>query len=178
MATTVYIPIEEYLATSYRPDCDYVDGEVRERNLGTRPHAALQFILSAIFNANRREWGVLAFPELRIRVSKTRYRIPDVSVLATGDPADAVVQVAPMICIEVLSPEDTLTDMQERAEDYEAMGVAHIWIFDPVRRRVWCATSNGLQKMYERELSVKGTPIHISLDEVFAELDDLTQGSS
>src|SRR5579875_879313 len=27
------ISVEEYLSTSYRPDCDYVDGEIEERNL-------------------------------------------------------------------------------------------------------------------------------------------------
>ena len=174
MATTVSIPVSEYLATSYRPDCDYVDGVVRERHLGTRPHAALQGILAASFHANRRSWDIVALIEQTVQVSSSRYRIPDVCVLAASDPADAIVRTAPMICIEVLSPEDTLPDMQERAEDYDAMGVAYIWIFDPVRRRVWRATGNGLQKVYERELVVEGTPIRISLDAAFAELDELT----
>ncbi len=34
MATKALIPVSEYLRTSYSPDCDYVDGEVQERNLG------------------------------------------------------------------------------------------------------------------------------------------------
>ena len=33
--------MEEYLATSYRPDCDYVDGEIEERNLGEKEHSIL-----------------------------------------------------------------------------------------------------------------------------------------
>ena len=32
MATRTLVSVEEYLATSYRPDCDYVDGKVVERN--------------------------------------------------------------------------------------------------------------------------------------------------
>lgn len=48
------IPVSEYLATTYRPDCDYVDGELVERNLGEREHAALQGILNAIFHSKRR----------------------------------------------------------------------------------------------------------------------------
>jgi len=175
MATAVHIPVSEYLATNYRPDCDYVDGEVRERNLGTRPHAALQGILAAIFHANRKSWGIVSLPEQRVQIARTRFRIPDICVLSATDRADPVVHIAPMICIEVLSPDDTLSDMQERAEDYDAMGVGYIWIFDPVRHRVWRATSSGLQKESEHELSVEGTSIHISLDEVFAELDELTQ---
>jgi hypothetical protein len=39
------ISVEEYLSTSYRPDCDYVDGLVEERNLGEYDHAAVQSAL-------------------------------------------------------------------------------------------------------------------------------------
>jgi hypothetical protein len=30
----VLIPVEEYLRTVYRPNCDFIDGEVQERNMG------------------------------------------------------------------------------------------------------------------------------------------------
>ena len=33
MATRALIPVEVYLTSVYRPDCDYVDGEVLERLL-------------------------------------------------------------------------------------------------------------------------------------------------
>ena len=42
MSTGTLISVEEYLATSYRPDCDYVDGHVVERNLGEFDHSSLQ----------------------------------------------------------------------------------------------------------------------------------------
>jgi hypothetical protein len=32
MATIAHISLSEYLDTSYRPDREYVDGEIRERN--------------------------------------------------------------------------------------------------------------------------------------------------
>jgi hypothetical protein len=34
MANATQISVTEYLQTSYRPDREYVDGEVRERNVG------------------------------------------------------------------------------------------------------------------------------------------------
>jgi hypothetical protein len=55
MATPVLIPVEEYLRTTYRPDCDYIDGEVKERNLGETPHATVQSLLAAIFLNRRQE---------------------------------------------------------------------------------------------------------------------------
>ena len=53
MATTATTPtllsINEYLRTSYKPDVDFVDGELEERNLGEYEHARLQTLLAAFF---------------------------------------------------------------------------------------------------------------------------------
>lgn len=38
MATMAHISVSEYLRTTYRPDCDYIDGDVKERNVGEQPH--------------------------------------------------------------------------------------------------------------------------------------------
>jgi len=42
MASATQIPVLEYLQNSYRPDREYVDGEVRERNAAQWEHARLQ----------------------------------------------------------------------------------------------------------------------------------------
>jgi len=34
MPVATFVSVDEYLRTAYRPDCDYVDGVVLERNLG------------------------------------------------------------------------------------------------------------------------------------------------
>ena len=49
MAATTLIPIEVYMRTSYRPDVDYVDGVIEERNLGQNDHSAWQDAISAWF---------------------------------------------------------------------------------------------------------------------------------
>jgi hypothetical protein len=41
------VPLSEYLNTSYRPDCDYLEGELLERNGGEWDHARFQGLLSA-----------------------------------------------------------------------------------------------------------------------------------
>ena len=63
MATRSLVSVSEYLSTSYRPDCDYVDGVVLERNLGEYDHGRLQGELLAYFHARRGEWGIRAVPE-------------------------------------------------------------------------------------------------------------------
>lgn len=49
MASATTIPIAEYLQTNYRPDREYVDGELRERNVGKWEHARVQWLLANWF---------------------------------------------------------------------------------------------------------------------------------
>src|SRR5580658_3376549 len=111
MATTA-VTIEEYLSTSYRPDCDYVDGEVKERNLGTKDHSKLQDEVLGWFRDRRRELRVRAFPEQRVRVAPRRFRIPDVCVFPLPEPDQQVFTQPPYICIEILSPDDSFRKLQ------------------------------------------------------------------
>jgi hypothetical protein len=55
MATVSRIPLEEYLGSSYRPDCAYVDGEIRERNVGRWEHARVQWLLALRFGTHEGE---------------------------------------------------------------------------------------------------------------------------
>jgi Uma2 family endonuclease len=173
MASTTLIPLSEYLSTTYHPDCDYIEGELQERNLGERSHGLLQMALAAIFYTNRRAWDIVVVPELRVQVSADRFRIPDVTVMRRSDPPDPIVKTAPLVCIEVLSPEDRMQRMQERIDDYARMGVEHIWLIDPNSRHAWVATADGSHTRVADAFTVPGTPIRISLAEVFAELDDM-----
>jgi Uma2 family endonuclease len=173
MATSSLIPVSEYLSTTYEPDCDYIDGELQERNVGETAHSFVQSILVAMFNANRRAWKVVAGTEMRVQVAPDRFRIPDVCVQRRSDPHDPIVKTAPLICIEVLSPEDRIQRMQERIDDYARMGVPHIWLIDPLSRHAWVATPDGSHTRVSEAFAIPGTPVSISLAQVFAELDDM-----
>ena len=79
MATaTTLVPLEEYLETTYRPDCDWIDGELRERNMGEKPHSRIQQYLCKFFGLHEKDWKILAYPELRVQTSARHYRIADV----------------------------------------------------------------------------------------------------
>jgi hypothetical protein len=77
MATpgVVHIRLEEYLATDYRPDREWIDGDLRERNLGTWEHARVQALLAAWLGQHEEEWGVVGTIGQRIRISSNRVRI-------------------------------------------------------------------------------------------------------
>ncbi len=172
MASSVLVPLSEYLRTTYRPDCDYIDGEVRERNVGEQPHAHLQGIIAGIFRENRKPWGVRALTEQRVQVSTQRYRIPDICVIRNTDPKDHIISFAPLVCVEILSKDDTLSELQHRVNDYVAMGVKNIWAIDPWERLAYYASSHGFEQPRDGVLRIEGAPITISLADVFAELDE------
>jgi Uma2 family endonuclease len=166
-----FVTVEEYLHTSYRPDCEYVDGRVEERNLGEYDHGLLQILLGQLFMNHREAWGVRAVMNVRTQVKRKRFRVPDLSILRADAPRERIIAHPALIAIEILSPEDRLSRFQDRVDDYLAFGIEHIWVFDPERREVFTAAGDGLHLVQSGELSVPDTPIRVVLSELFAELD-------
>jgi Uma2 family endonuclease len=172
MATTVApaarISLEEYMATSYRPDREYIDGEVRERNMGKWDHARLQALLTNWFGTHESEWGVMVATEWRTKVGATRVRIPDV-VLVADEEQPQVLTDPPILIVEILSPDDSYSDTQERAADYRRMGVNTVWIIDPkTRTGRFCVADTWTAA---QRLTVHGTEIFADLDILFDRLD-------
>jgi Uma2 family endonuclease len=81
MATSTQISLLEYMKTSYRPDREYIDGELLDRNVGKWEHARLQFLLASWFRTQEEAWSVQGATEQRLRVSPSRVRIPDVMLV-------------------------------------------------------------------------------------------------
>jgi len=165
------VSVGEYLRTSYSPDCEYVDGRIVERNLGEIEHSLLQKYFTLLFGNREEEWGVVVYPELRTQVSNTRFRIPDVLVVRAGVEIERILETPPLIAIEILSPTDKWSDVQEKIDEYVAFGTENIWIFDPMRRRVWTADVAGIRRVEESVLVVPGTPVRVVIGEVFGKLD-------
>lgn len=129
--TTTFVSIGEYLQGEYEPDAEYVDGEIEERPMGQYDHADWQTALILWFRAHAREWNIRVLPEYRVRVSPTRYRIPDVTVWDRGLAIEQILTHAPIAVFEVLSPEDRVSRMLRKLEDYKRMGVATVVVVDP-----------------------------------------------
>jgi Uma2 family endonuclease len=169
------ISVEEYLNTSYRPDVEYVDGEIQERNLGEFDHADLQLALGTLLRNRQQEWKIRVVVESRVQVAQTRFRVPDVCVLAAGLARERIIRHAPLLCIEVLSPRDRLNAMRKRVQDFLDMGVAEVWIFDPETRTAYVCSgdlSDPMTELQSGTLRLAGTPIEIAVEAVFATLDD------
>ena len=169
MATAIHTSLLEYIQANYRPDREFVDGELLERNVGKWEHARIQALLASWFYSQEKAWSVKVATEQRVQVSTTRIRIPDVMLVPRGPQPEIIVD-PPVLIVEILSPDDTYTDTQIRAADYLDMGVSAVWIIDPGSRSGrQCVGSSWTAS---ERLEVPGTPIWINLLKLFTDLDE------
>jgi Uma2 family endonuclease len=162
MTAGVLVSLDEYLRTSYRPDCDYVDGQLVERNVGERKHSKAQRKILYYIGDRYPELRERVFPEQRVQVKPKRFRVPDICLAAENAPEEEVFVTAPSLCIEILSPEDTLTRTLERIRDYLEMGVPVCWILDPVSGQTWTAKPGRLEDTTDGVLRASGIEMPVA----------------
>jgi Uma2 family endonuclease len=95
--------------------------------VGTRTRSGA---FGRLVRTKRSSLGVQAGTGSRIQVSPRRIRIPDVVLVPAGAQPEVLVD-PPVLVVEVLSPDDTYSDTQERAQDYLEMGIKAVWLIDP-----------------------------------------------
>ena len=85
-----------------------------------------------------------AFISLRLKLSETRYRIPDVSIFVGQEPTENIPSTPPLVVVEIISRDDRSTKIVEKLRDYHARGVPHIWLIDPWQRALSAYGPEGL----------------------------------
>ena len=155
----------EYLSTSYSPDCDYVDGVLVERNVGEKDHSRAQGLLVGYLVNRRKEWKIHVFPEQRVQIKPSRFRVPDVCVVAGAEPDEQILTTPPLVCVEILSPDDRWSRMQEKIDDYLSFGVRHVWVIDPRSRKAYEFTAAGMHEV--PELRTQNPEIVVPLQALF-----------
>ena len=167
MATVAhFVSLEEYMHTSYSPDCEYIDGETVERNVGKGKHAVTQLAVGSILRDHALERKLFAAVEYRVQVSATRVRIPDVCVVRE---LEDVVTKPPSLCVEVLSPEDRWSRTNSLISDYHTMGVLCVWVIDPWSSRAWIFDlDEPPREVQDGKLKAQGLGIEIQLQDVLA----------
>ena len=170
MATTALISAADYLRTSYEPDAEFVDGRIEERSVGEREHSDLQRQLLLLLSQPSFQTFFLCNPELRVQVSSQRFRVPDLCLLRRDAPYEKIVSTPPLLCIEILSPEDAMSRTLEKAREFIAMGVAEVWIFNPQSRSVTVCRREGTTEHIGGMLRIADLPCELSVSEIFSVL--------
>ncbi|MFN0171228.1 MAG: Uma2 family endonuclease [Bryobacteraceae bacterium] len=175
MAASMLVFPEEYLAASYEPDREYVDGRLEERHLGEHDHSLLQALIAAFFVARQSEHNIRVFTGQRLLVSndadRRRYRIPDVCAVRRPYLKEPVLTHPPLLVAEILSRDDHTTDTLTKIREYVDFGVPHIWIVDPVQRRVFDAGGSGIREAPNGVLELSQIGLFVDFGCFFGELD-------
>lgn len=151
MSAKVQVSLEEYLGHTYEPDCDYVDGELIERNVGENWHSKTQGEFIILLGIAGRARGMVVRPELRMRLRPGTYRIPDVALFAE-EPSESVPSTTPRLIVEVVSPADRQSTILAKLEEFRVFGVPHIWLADPQLKSLYTYGTDGLHQVLELRL--------------------------
>jgi len=162
-----FVPVEEYLRSSYSPDAEYIDGQVveRESTMGENEHSAWQKALVVWFEMQAARAGIRVRPELRVQVDAFSFQIPDVTLLDRNLPAEPIATHPPVAVFEVLSPGDSLARVMKKGERYEKMGIRTILILDPAGP-AYRIRDGRLEPLTERAFVLEGSEARFDLDEI------------
>lgn len=163
------VPLEVYEHQSYESAADYVDGEVRERCCGLKPHARMLTVLICLLSKQEADRKMYVLPLLSVRVAPTRVRIAEVCVMAGDLRLDELDELPPLLCVEVWQEDDTWEDQRERVRDFLAMGVKSVWLIDPYAERAFVATPSGELVEETEELVVAECDLRLKVKDLFTE---------
>ena len=144
---TTYLSAEEYLLLPEDEPYELVRGELRPVTFGSTTHARIArnaFLLLHAFVASHRLGE--CFPDntgFRLTpggAKRGTVRSPDAAYVRAERvpslPESGWIPGAPDLAVEVLSPSDTASELQEKLDEYFAAGCAVVWVVDPRRRTV------------------------------------------
>jgi Uma2 family endonuclease len=169
MAVAELVTAEQYLHSTFEHDAEFVEGRLVQRIMPTWEHAAMQGFLTRELWAICRGLGFFAVPEQRVQTRPNRFRVPDVCVVTDkpeGEPGRRIVTRPPYLCVEILSPEDTAIETMAKLREYLDLGVAWVWIIDPVSLAGQVHSRNSVVSREDRIFSTDRFSVDLSKAEL------------
>lgn len=151
---------------------ELVDGVLVAMNPPTFRHMLIaKFIekqLDSEIQRLKQNW--LCFREAGIRTGWRKSRLTDVYVVTHDQVNDfldvsAICQTAPLLAVEVVSPDSVKRDYRYKRAEYAALEIPEYWIVDPIEQRVTVLLFN--EGLYDEAVFAGGQRIESS---TFSEL--------
>jgi Uma2 family endonuclease len=143
MATPAALDVALIAALAERRDrCELVDGEIITLVPPNFTHGLIAFRIGHMLQnfLDRIGNDAVVITEAGFIWDERNVRAPDVAVIAAHDvrtaPATGFVTFAPLVAIEVVSPNDAWRDVHMKAQGWLAHGAKSVWVVDPEDRLV------------------------------------------
>jgi Uma2 family endonuclease len=136
------LTIEQFLRMEdTEPSSEYACGEVFQKPMPNRQHAAIQFFLATVLGPFLDRTGIgQAFTELRCIFGppgRERTYLPDLCYVSRERlDFDLFLHAAPDLAIEILSPDQHMPQFLAKIHFYLLYGVRLVWIIDPSTMRI------------------------------------------
>ena len=147
-----------------KPAYEYWCGSAIRKPMPTVLHGIIQALISMLLE--KAGWNTAS--EVRLKVSSEAEPEPD--VIAVRDQFTSLYPTtAPELCVEILSPSDTLAKALDKAHRYILWGTECVWIIDPDKRTAWTLSPDPEWIAPTGSLRIGGTSI--GLPTLFGEVD-------
>jgi Uma2 family endonuclease len=162
--------------------CELIDGVLVEKPMGFRESGLASWIMTLLGGfIYPRNLGILTGEQGAMRLFAGRVRIPDVAFISWGRtpggcwPEEPIPDLAPDLAVEILSPSNTVAEMDLKRQDYFRSGVLLVWEIDPTARTVEVYTMPGHPLVLRETDLLDGGAVlpgfTLSVRDLFAELD-------
>ncbi len=163
MNATAIVSVEDYLRRTEKPYCEYVDGVLYPKAMPTKLHALIEKILMRLLDKQ----GVESLAEVNVRLSPTKYLIPD--VIAAPEIQSPYPTEPVLLCVEILSPEDRVGAMLAKCEQYHAWGVPFCWVIDPEKQTGWQYHAGSEPERVDRGGTLIAGQLSVQLEDLFSD---------
>jgi Uma2 family endonuclease len=162
---------------------ELIDGVLLEKPMGTQESFLAGFLVHTLFGfVKARDLGFVLPPDGMARLFPGMVRIPDVSFVSWSQvpgrkvPRVPMLDFAPVLAVEVLSPSNTHEEMDEKRRDYFKAGTRTVWYVDAAKRTVQVFNASTQTITLRDDDTLLGDPVLpgfvLSLRELFASLED------
>lgn len=108
--------------------------------------------------------------EVRLKATEDAEPVPDLMASRSKFKGRYPTQ-APELCIEILSPDQRLKKMIEKAKQYIAWGASDVWIIDPEKRTAWQMRSDETLTWVPPDAYLSTADTKIGLSDLFQGVD-------
>jgi len=167
-----FVSVEEDIARfvdgGEKPTCEYVDGGLVPKSMGTKKHSKTQ---QNIQYHIRQQYGEAfdPLPELTTRLRTKKFYVPDIAIEDRANPIQGRYpgpEDPIFLCVEIMSPPDRIGRIFSKCEEYHKWGVRHCWVIDPERKVAWEYTPEDTEPRRVTDALTAG-PISLTLDQLF-----------
>jgi Uma2 family endonuclease len=164
------LSLEEFhrLYDGAKPSYEFWYGAAVQKPMPTTLHGLVQLLIM-VMPTNT---GWMVAPEVRLKVVREAELVPDV-IAIHGKFKGRYPTSGPELCVEIMSPDDRLSNAIEKAKICRSWGSQFVWIIDPQKRTAWTLSQDSTEPLWILPTgTLRAGDTAIELQEPFAEVDN------